>query len=666
MLRGADVTSAYKPENFHVDAPEDASLVAPSPGTTGVPSSSSSIINTNSTQTMMRLYELAKPERGWILLAAISLAFSSAVQLTTPYLSGYVIDLALRQQKQQGNDSTAASPIPLLIVLGGLVGLSQYLTFLRHVWLAKTSQCVVARLRRALYAAILAQDAAFFDKTKTGDLLSRLSTDADLVQTAVQESVLGVLRNVAMALGAAGMLLWTSWSLALVALAILPPSMTIARTVGRKMRERHVRVRELHAEAMATAEQALMGILTVQQFVAESHEAEKYNASIHFAHYQAIETARVQARFNAMVQVIGNGSMLAVLGYGGYQVAIGRLSAGAMASFVIYALMMAGNVSSLSNIWLDLMKAAAGANRVFEIMDRTPTIQPAPQVLVDTNASNNTLSSPHYHFAGKQPPLSQQVDRINNTSTRPLSIEFRNVSFYYPERPESRVLGPNFDLSIRAGEVIALVGGSGAGKSTVASLLTRLYDVTEGAIYIDGINMMQMTPQKVRENVGIVSQEPLLFPTSIADNIRYGKLDASDNQVREAAQLANVLEFSNGFPKGLDTVVGPRGGTQLSGGQKQRVAVARAILKDPPIVIFDESTSALDSESENKVQKAIDIAMKGRTVIVIAHRLSTIRRAQRIALIQGGQVAEIGSFEELVSKPKGPFRELMKRQLIVE
>jgi ABC-type multidrug transport system fused ATPase/permease subunit len=646
MLRGGDFTT-------HMDNYKEKESKVPLVG--GDIEQGFSRESASNKEVVLRLYEIAKPERSLIICSAVTLAFTSMVQLTTPYLSGHIIDVALKQHDGEESSST----VVLLMSLFAVIAFAAYLTYLQTTWQAKAGHRMVARLRRQLYAAILSQDAAFFDSHKTGDLLSRLSSDADLLQDAVQGSVLGGFRGIAMSMGAAVMLLYISWPLALVALMILPTTMTAARVVGRKVREKHKRVRELQAEATSLAETALTCITTVQQFVAEKHESELYNQSVNHAHHEAIETARLQAAFSGIVQIAGNGSMLCVLGYGGSLVATGQLTAGALASFVMYALIMAGNVSGLSNIWVDLMKSVAAANRLFEIMDRTPSI-PAPNNMV-TN-QNNDLSSKdtqrHYSLS----PLSR-LPR-SNSGMRPLSADFQNVMFSYPARLDAPVL-TNFSLSVRAGEVMALVGGSGAGKSTMAALLTRLYDVSQGSVLIDGVNLQQMTPHDVRRNVGIVSQEPLLFPTSIADNIRYGKLDATEPEIREAARLANVLEFAESFPRGLDTVVGARG-TQLSGGQKQRVAIARAILKDPPIVIFDEATSALDAESEHQVQNAIDTAMKGRTVISIAHRLSTIRSAHRIAVVKEGRVAEIGTFDDLVSKPNGSFRQLMERQLVTD
>ena len=612
-----------------------------------------------------RLYDMAKPERRLIFMSIVTLIFSSAVSLVIPGLAGHVIDIALEAANGESNgDGTSA--LTLMLTMFGITAISSYSSYVRTLWLAKAGERLVARVRRQLYAAILSQDAGFFDRTKPGDLLSRLSSDAQLVQTAIQESALNGMKSIVMAIGAATMLIWTSWSLALVSLTVLPPIMTAARVVGRRLRDKQAKVRELHAEATSVAEQALTCITTVQQFAAEAFEVDRYNESVHMAHHEAIETARLRATFMGVTSIVVQGGMICVIGYGGYQVASGKLSAGSLAGFVIYSLMMAGNISGLSNIYVDLMKAVAAANRVLEIVDRSPSIPPPK---LSFNPTNETLQNPKYIHSLPNRPLTwnQELQETSpsESSKHPLSIDFQNVSFSYPARPESLVIGPGFSIYIRAGEVLALVGGSGAGKSTFAALLTRLYDASEGIIAIDGKNIRLVDPHVVRNYIGIVSQEPLLFPTSIADNIRYGRQDATDEQVKEAARLANVLEFCNSFPDGLQTVVGPRG-TQLSGGQKQRVAVARVFLKDPPIVIFDEATSALDAESEHLVQRAINLAMEGRTVISIAHRLSTIRNANRIAVIDRGTLAEVGTFDDLVNKPNGAFHELVKRQLVTD
>lgn len=531
--------------------------------------------------TMMRLLEMARPERHLMIFSAISMTFGSAVSLAVPTYSGRIIDLSIVKVDKTGEDAdTAPSPFELLMSLLGIMTLSGIAGFFRVWWQAQAGHRMVARLRRKLYASILSQDASYFDSVKQGDLISRLSSDADLVQSAVTDQALGLLRNAIVATGAVALLFYTSASLALVSVAVLPPIAICARLAGRRMQERQKRVRELHAEATSLADQSLTCIRTVQQYVAESFEAEQYNYAVNQAHAEGIENTKLQAMFGSAMQLVVNLALLCVLGFGGMQVQKGLLSPGDLAGFVMYSLLMGSNISSISTLYIDLMKAAAAANRVFEIIDREPPIP--PPFIVDP-AENEILairgSSLGAHstaelgsmvkttktsalemldLSGMVPP-----DSMSATTVVPMSVQFDNVTFAYPTRPESKVL-KRLDLSIKAGQVVALVGGSGAGKSTIASLLTRLYDPQLGDIRIDSMTVRDMDPQEVRRNVGIVVQEPLLFPTTIEANIRYGSPYATDEQVREAARLAFVLDFADKFPDGLQTIVGPRG-TQLSG-----------------------------------------------------------------------------------------------------
>jgi ABC-type multidrug transport system fused ATPase/permease subunit len=592
--------------------------------------------------TLRRLYQLSKPEHSLLILSAITLAITSAVQLCIPAATGTIIDVALHPSKDEYQWATST----LLMGLFFIMAVAAYLTYIRTVWQAQAGHTFTARMRQQTYARILAQDATFFDVTPQGDILSRLASDADCLQLAVTEQGLMLVRSVIMSLGAVSLLLYTSWSLALIAMTVLPPTMITARYVGRSMKAQHVSVRELHGQATSLAEQALTCLSTVQQFCAEVFEVEKYGKAVQEAHNSAVGTAKLQAQSFAFIQLLANGSMLCILGYGGSLISSGALSAGALAGFVMYSLLMAGNVSSISTVYVDLMKAVAALDRLLEIIDRKPAIPPPPVLMEEVPSSSSILEM-----------------SIPKTISRPMSITFDRVSFSYPARPDVLVLN-DFSLKVLPGQVVALVGGSGAGKSTVAALLTRLYNISEGSILLDGATTTDdWTPQQVRQSIGIVAQEPLLFPTSIADNIRYGRLTATHDEVLEAARLAHVLEFANQMPQGMDTIVGPRG-TQLSGGQKQRVAVARCLLKNPSILILDEATSALDAESEHHVQRAIDTACQGRTVLLIAHRLSSIRTAGRVAVLRDGRVAEYGSFDELVAKPNGVFRRLIERQLI--
>ena len=457
---------------------------------------------------------------------------------------------------------------------------------MRSLLLTKAANRIVSRLRRQLFASTLTQDMMFFDLTRPGDILSRLSADAQLVQAAVTTQAVSLLRGAVMSCGSGFMLFSTSTSLAVVSLATLPPVFLAARTFGKSLRERQTEVQKLHADATATAEEICGGIKTVKQFGNEKYEVERYSEAVTKAHDEAIDAGRAQAAFDGSVHVAANGAVLCVLGYGGTMVLDGAITAGDLTGFLMYSLLMAGNISSLSSTYAEMMKSVAAAGRVFQIVDREPLIPP------NFDAKNIVLSD-----GTADSERNPEENGIDGSSTalknHQLGIEFRNVSFAYPSRPgaDSYVIGPGMSLKIEPGEVIAIVGGSGSGKSTLAALLTRLYDVSnsDGSVLIDGHDVRDLHPSVLRECIGVTAQEPQLFATSIEDNIRYGHMSATDEEVREAARLAHVLDFtdSDAFPDGLKTFVGSRG-TQLSGGQKQRVALARTILKDPRVIILDE------------------------------------------------------------------------------
>jgi ATP-binding cassette subfamily B protein len=539
-----------------------------------------------------------------------------------------------------------------MILAGGLFGLSAMAgagVYLRSLWLARAGNRIVARLKQKLFASLLLQESTFLDEQTTGDLLSRLSADAQLVQSAVTHQAVAGLRGMVMTIGSASMLLYTSPTLAAVSCCTLPPIFIITRSVSRKLQTQQEEVQKLQGKAVSLAEEALSSVSTVKQFVAEDYETTRYRNAVAEAHSKALETAHMQAQLEAGAHVAGNGAVLCVLGYGGSLVLDGSITAGDLTGFIMYSLLMAGNLSGLTSLYGDMVRAVAASNRVFDILDREPSIKAALQEM-DTKA--DPLKTTKF-----------QPTKMSYSNKAPLSVELLNVNFQYPSRSDVEVL-KNFSLSIDPGQVVALVGGSGSGKSTVASLLTRLYDVDKpNSILINGQSINEYDPHELRRMIGIVSQEPAIFQGTIRDNIRYGEWDhVSDEQVEEAARLAHILDFAKDFPDGLDTVVGSRG-SKLSGGQRQRLALARVLAKNPPLVILDEATSALDAQSEHLVQLAMNCVMSGRTVLSIAHRLSTIRHADVVCVVGNGSVVQTGTFEELSAGP-GPFRELMKTQLV--
>ena len=506
--------------------------------------------------------------------------------LLLPYLSGQVIDAALLAT--QNPETASFDTVPVALGLFGMTAVAGGGVYVRSLLLTKAANRIVSRLRRQLFASTLTQDMMFFDLTRPGDILSRLSADAQLVQAAVTTQAVSLLRGAVMSCGSSFMLFSTSTSLAFVSLATLPPVFLAARTFGKSLRERQTEVQKLHADATAAAEEICGGIKTVKQFGNEKHEVERYSEAVIKAHDEAIDAGRAQAVFDGSVHVAANGAVLCVLGYGGTMVLDGAITAGDLTGFLMYSLLMAGNISSLSSTYAEMMKSIAAAGRVFQIVDREPLIPPnfdATSIVLSDGTADSEINQEENGRDG-----SMMIQALENHQ---LGIEFRNVSFAYPSRPgaDSYVIGPGMSLKIEPGEVIAIVGGSGSGKSTLAALLTRLYDVSnsDGAVLIDGHDVRDLHPSVLRECIAVTAQEPQLFATSIEDNIRYGHMSATYEEVREAARLAHVLDFtdSDAFPDGLKTDVGSRG-AQLSGGQKQRVALARTILKDPRVIILDE------------------------------------------------------------------------------
>jgi len=590
---------------------------------------------------MDRLYDIAKPEMKLIIASAATLGVTSSITLLLPYACGHVLDMAMLEAAGSSQDD-AFSPFLVAFGLFGLTGTAGIGVYARSLMLNIAGNRIVSRMRRQLFGSILSQEAAFFDKTKSGDLISRLSNDAQYIKSAVTTEAVSGLRSVVMSLGSTSLMFYTSPTLAVVSLMSIPPVFLAARAVGRTLKDKQKVVQEMHGKATNVAEEVLSGHKTVQLFSAERHELERYSKAINEAHGKEIEVGRTKAAFDGIVHVAANGAVLLVLGCGGKLVLDGQMSAGDLTGFLMYSLLMAGNISSLSGTYTEMMKSVAAAGRTFDIIDRIPLIPSSFQIVNDDETLDHS--------------------KINK-KRGPISIRFEDVHFAYPTRKNAPVLGPKFSLLVDAGENLAIVGGSGSGKSTAGLLMTRLYDCDGGKIFLNDENIMNLDPAFLRGQIGVVSQEPLLFAGSIADNIRYGRLDASDNDIIDAARAAHVLNFAEALPNGLDTQVGDRG-SQLSGGQKQRVALARTILKDPPIVILDEATSALDAQSEYHINQALKTMTEGRTVISIAHRLSTIREADRIAVLKGGEVVETGTFDELI-KSKGEFHKLMEQQITI-
>lgn len=610
-------------------------------------SSISHAYGSNNKAVIRRLFETAKPDMKLILASAFIQGCTSCITLLFPYACGHVLDMSIIRASSETSNDRSLSPSSVALGLIGLTILAGLGVYTRSLLLNTAGNRIVSRIRCRVFASIVSQDASFFDTTKIGDLISRITNDSQRIESVVTTEIVLGIRGLIMTFVSTALLFYTSCRLAIVSLLSIPPVFVAAKIVGRALSEKQKEVQELHGEATHVADQVFSGIQTVQQFVTENHELRRYSKSINKAHGKEIQVGTTKAAFDAIVYVSSNIAVLLVLGYGGSLVASGHLSPGSLTGFLMYSLLMAGNLSHLSGTYAGMIKSIAAAGRVFEIIDRVPGITSSYSKFM----IGETCTDKECVVASESKSIDQKLS----------SICFENVTFAYPTRINVPVLGPGFSLKVDGGENIAIVGGSGSGKSTISSLITRLYDCTEGRICFNEKNIKDFDIKYLRQHIGIVSQEPLLFDCSIADNIRYGRFNATAEEVIEAARAAHVLQFTDKMPHGLDTQVGGRG-SQLSGGQKQRIAIARVILKDPPIVILDEATSALDAESEYHVHQAIHSVTKNRTVISIAHRISTIREANRILVLKDGLITEAGSFDNLLAR-KGVFHNLVKQQI---
>ncbi len=563
---------------------------------------------------------MARPELPSLALGTVFLFLSSGAMLAFPKAVGAMVDQALGARDMRALDRVALLMLVAFVVQGLAMALRAYL-------FGTSGERVVARLRKDVFQAILAQEVAFFDARRTGELTSRLASDTTVLQSTVTTNLSMTLRYTLQTLGGVALLFYTSFKLTLVMLALIPPVALGAVINGRRVRGLARQVQDAVAQSNEVAEEDLSGIRTVRSFAAEKTEVSRYGAAVDRALALARKRYAQSATFVGTSSIAGYGSIAAVLWYGGRLVVGGELSVGDLTSFLIYTLMVGMSFSGMAELWAEFMRASGAADRVFELLDRVPAI----------------------------PSGGAHIPQLRG------HVEFRDVHFAYPTRPDVAVL-QGLSLELRPGEVVAVVGPSGAGKSTLASLLSRFYDPQGGAVLLDGQPLTSLDPEWLRRNIGMVAQEPQLFSCSIADNIRYGRPDATDAQVEEAARAANAHDFIQRFPERYGTHVGERG-VQLSGGQKQRVAIARAVLKDPRLLILDEATSALDAESEHLVKDALERLMKGRTTLIIAHRLSTVASADRVLVLEGGQVVQSGTHAALMAQG-GLYRRLVERQFV--
>jgi ATP-binding cassette subfamily B protein len=569
-----------------------------------------------------RLVALARPEWKALAVGSLFLLVGSAMGLAYPQAIRIIIDEALGAQSISGVDRAAYAMLAIFLVQGVAIAL-------RHYLFTVAGERIVARLRAQLYHNIVIQEIGFFDVTRTGELTNRLSSDTTTLQNTVSVNVSMALRNATAVAGGVGLLFYTSPRLATLMLLVVPPLVAATLYFGRAIRRLSRQFQDALARAGEVAEETIAGIRTVRAFAREEAEAERYREAVEESFRTARRRVVYAALFSGAVSFAGYGAVALVLWYGGRLVLSDAMTVGDLTSFVLYTLIVAFSLGALGTLWADFMRAAGAGERVFELIDRQASIPTA---------------------GGTAP---EQVEG---------RVALERVTFAYPSRADVAVLS-EIDLAIEPDEVVALVGPSGGGKSTIARLIPRFYDPTAGRILLDGRDLRTVDATWLRRQVGIVAQEPVLLSTTVAANIRYGNESASDGDVVAAARTANAHRFVVDFPDGYATLVGERG-VQLSGGQKQRVAIARAVLKDPRILILDEATSALDAESEFLVREALERLMRGRTTLIIAHRLSTVMGADRVVVIDEGRVVQSGSHAELMGEATGIYRRLVDRQFI--
>ncbi len=566
-----------------------------------------------------RLISYALPFWRRLVISFVCLGVAGGLGLIYPMYFGKVIDAAFTDK-----DLSELNRSAVILVL--LFAFQAVFVFFRYYLVAWVGERAVADIRVEIYRHIVTLPQSFFHRTRTGELLSRLSDDVTRVQSVVGTDLSTALRSTISLIGAVTILFWTNPKLTGIMLGVIPPLAVVSRLWGRTIWNLSRRAQDSLAKAAGGLQEGISAMETVQAFTREQYEVGRYQGNIENSFDMFIQRARARAWFFSVATFLAFSSIAGIFWMGGRMVAEGEISAGDLTQFMLYTMMIAASVGSFAGLWSNLAAALGATARIFEILDEKPDIADHPDA------------------------IDGEVGRGR--------VEFDDVSFAYPGR-EGEVVG-HISFAVEPGKVCALVGASGSGKTTIGRLLLRFYDPQHGEIRIDGQPIHRMTLSSLRGAIALVAQEAPLFSGPVRENILYGRLEASPAEILQAARLANADEFISEFVEGYDTVVGERG-IKLSGGQRQRVAIARAILRDPGILVLDEATSALDAESEGIVQAALDELEKGRTTLVIAHRLSTIRHADQIVVMDQGKIVETGRHEELMER-NAVYAHLVARQ----
>jgi ABC-type multidrug transport system fused ATPase/permease subunit len=564
-----------------------------------------------------RLFQYIKPYRIEFSFGLFFLLLSTAASLIFPALMGNLIDSA--------SDKLVNNINQIAIVLLVLFALQAIFSYFRIVLFVNVTEKTLAVIRQETYAHLIKLPMNFFSKRRVGELNSRIASDISLLQETFTTDLAEFLRQVLIIIGGIVFLSLTSIKLTLFMLAIIPAMMLAAVFFGRYIKRFSKQVQGKVAESNTIIEETLQGISNVKAFTNEFFEIGRYTEKTNEVMQIAKKGGRYRGAFASFIIFCLFGSIVAVIWYGVLMINSNELSIGELFTFILYSIFIGASVGGMADIYAKLQKAIGATEHLMDILEE------------EKEEIHSTFSA----------------DAVNG------HIKFHNLSFAYPSRPDVQVLN-NLNFEVQQGHNIALVGPSGAGKTTLASILFGFYKIEDGQISIDGKNIEEYDLHFLRKQIAIVPQDIILFGGSIKENIAYGKLDASEQEIEEAAKKANALNFINNFPEKMETLVGERG-IQLSGGQRQRIAIARALLKNPSILILDEATSALDSESEKLVQEAMDVLMKGRTSIVIAHRLSTIKNADCILVLENGQIIEQGTHQEL-QKNEGLYKQLSDMQ----
>ncbi len=554
-----------------------------------------------------RLFGYLRPHLGLFALAVVALVIGTGAGLLLPLVIGGFVGQVVSAGDAGGLDQ-------LILVLVGLTVVLAVTTFVQTWALGVMGERIVARLRAQVFDRLVSLELDFYVRRRVGELISRLSRDVTQVRTMLTQTVTSLLSSLLSLIGAVAILFLLSPTLLVIILALAPALVVVAMVFARPLRRLSTRVQDAIAASTTTAEEALSGIRVVKSFGREEWERHRYNEDLRGVVGMATRLVTARGLFGAMMTFLGFGTLIVILWYTGRLVIEGSLTLGSLTSFLLYGIAIGTSLSSIAGIYGQFQEGAGAVERVFEIIDERATI----------------------HEDAAAAELGSVEGRVT----------FDGVTFGYGEE---RAVLRDIDLDIAPGEVLAVVGPSGAGKTTLCNLIPRLWDVSQGRLLIDGRDIRGVRLRSLRAAISLVPQEATVFGGSVAENIRYGRLEASHEELVAAARAANAHDFIEALPQGYDTLVGDRG-TRLSGGQRQRVAIARAILKDAPILILDEATSSLDNESERLVQDALARLMKGRTTVVVAHRLSTIRHADRIAVLDDGWLLELGSHAELLAQ----------------